>query len=255
MANKQKLEVGDISVDYLQKNDVGHQMCDCLLKLIENKPDQPMLFLADYFDSCTDKSGKIANALRMLTYAQKSPSVFEANLLKAYDVLSMPRNSGSKKPGKPGLIGSVYESFLLSILSNHEEEIKASFLNHVLCRSNEVVPFDIFRYGVYASYYFNDYICESKALFGLLGNKQSSASCDKALCDVVLDSYKSALSNLADRGTAASQFLNAALQLGPRNLAFDLLHLKENKFNHQLNEKDFLIEMCEIFTKNLKIST
>ena len=253
MASKQKtVEPNNSYFEYLQKNDAGHELGDCLLKLIENKPNQPMLFMAEYFDSCTDKSNKVANAFRMLACTQKYPNVFEANLLKAYNVLSS-KSCGSKKTAKPGLMGSVFEPFLLLILSNNYEEAKSLFLKKIMCRSSEVVPFDVFRYCVHACFLFNEYMLECKKLYELFANKQATASSGRAFGDIILDTYKSALSNLVDQDENVLQYLNATLQLSPRTLAFDLINLKENKHNYPIfSEKEFLLELTKIFLGNIK---
>jgi len=124
-------------LDYLHKSEVSQQICDALLKLIENKPNEPMLFLADYFDFYTDKSSKVTSALQLLSFTNNNRTVFEANLLKAYDALCSAKPPGSKKSFKPGLLGSNYESFLKSIISDVAEEIQESLLKQIVCRSKD----------------------------------------------------------------------------------------------------------------------
>ena len=260
MATSNK-QVGSVSTeektqlyqDYLLKSEVSRQVRDGLLKLIENKPDEPMLFLGDYFDSCTDKSSKVSSALPLLTFTQNNPSVFEANLLKAYDALCTAKPPGSKKSFKPGLIGSNYESFLKSIIANVNEEIQEIFLKQITCRNNEVVSFNIFRYGINTCFIFKKYIQHCKSLFSVLGSKQMASNADKAICDAAISSFKSALDILFCEEGKAEQFLEAGMALGPCSLAVDLLNLKESCFGqYAMTENCFLRDMSNLFVSSLK---
>ena len=259
MANKQVVSLSgeekkQSHQDYLIKSEVTQQIRDALLKLIENKPCEPMLFLADYFDSCTDKTSKVANALQLLTFTQNNSNVFEANLLKAYDALCTTKPPGSKKSFKPGLIGSIYESFLKSILSDIVQKLQEDFVQQITCRSNEVVSFNMFRYGVNACFIFKKYIAECKLLYSVLGNKQGTTSTsDKVLCDVAVSAFKSALDILFCEDDRAEQFLEAGMSLGSYNLAVDLLNLKESSFGqYTMTENSFLHDMSSLLISNLK---
>ena len=257
MANKpsvllNKEEKKPSYAEYLQKSDVSQQVCDVLLKLVENQPGDPMLFMANYFDACADKCGKVASALQLLSFTRSNSMVFEANLLKAYDVLCTTKPAGSKKH-KPGLIGSVYEAFVRSILSDISEDIHGAIVQQIVCRSNEVVTFDVFRYGVTACFFYKEYIEECKSLYSVLNNKQANTGGDKAVCDAAIHSFKSALDRLLNEGDCVKCFIEAGIVLGPSALAIDLLSLRESSFGqYVLTETVFLTEMTQLFISNLK---
>ena len=260
MANKPKFgnkieEKRLACMEYLQKSEVSQQFCDALLKLIENKPNDPMLFLASHFDSCMDKSNRAATSLQLLTHTYTHANVFDANLLKAYDALCMTKPSGSKKiHTNPGLIGSVFEAFLMSIIADPSTDSPKNFLKIIGCKSNQVISFDVFRYGVWACFLYKDFVQECKSLFYIFCNKLCGDSMEKSVYDTIINCFKSAIDIMLENGDKDEAFLRAGFHLRPHNLAVELLNIKDKNTSLSqaaVNQNMFLDEMSYLFAVSL----
>nr|CAB3226589.1 tubulin polyglutamylase complex subunit 1-like [Phallusia mammillata] len=243
--------------DYLDKTDVTSQVREALLKLIENQPKDPMLFLANYFDniSTSDKSDKITTVHQILQLTHHSQQSFQTNLIVAYDAASLAKNPNSKKASmnRPGLTGSVFEELLATILSNVPKNLHATLLERIGCRASEMVPFGVFRYCITVCYVFVDFVKLCGSIFSVLCGKQSGKVTDKDICEIVISSLKDALDSLQDDNSPCS-ILEAAYVLRPDKLASSLLSNKSSKTDKStMNEDDFMKEMIDVFTSKIKV--
>lgn len=243
--------------DYLDKAEVTTQVRGALLKLIENQPKEPMLFLADYFDSIStsDKSDKIATVSQILQLTHHSQQSFQTNLIVAYDAASVAKNPNSKKASinRPGLTGSVFEEILCSVLGNPSKHFHTVLLERISCRGSEMVPFDVFRYGVTVCYVFVDFLKLCISLFSILCGKHSGKVTDKSVCEIMISSLKESLDLLKDKNSPCA-ILEAAYGLRPDKLAVNLLSNKNAKNEKStMNEDDFIKEMVDVFLSKVKI--
>ena len=246
--------------DYLQKNDIVSQMHSGLLKLVENRPDSPMLFLADYFDSfCgTEKSDKILKAMDILNLAHHSQPAFQTNLILAYDSISV--NKVQKKSGvaKHGLIGTVYQELLKSLVS---KEISTGCVEKLLsiigCKPNETVLYDIFRYGVTCCFIFLDFVKVCRNLFSSISiiKHSSDSVISKPACDLISSALgaavEAAVTNANENKSLA--ILEASYQLRPEYFSQSASLLTTSSQCECVIEHEFVNSMCELYFDKLKI--
>ncbi|KAJ8319760.1 hypothetical protein KUTeg_001347 [Tegillarca granosa] len=116
MADKRKPNSADdrpLETDrqFLERTSVGGLMRDVLDKLISNRPEDPIGFLADYFDTLEDQSNHVLRARQVLLMTHHSRPVFESNVRMAYDILK--KHKVSKK--LHGVNGHVYTDLIKSL--------------------------------------------------------------------------------------------------------------------------------------------
>jgi len=259
---KDALSVEDkrqIHQDYLDRAEVSHHIRHALLKLVENKPSEPLLFLAEYFDSVIgcDRNDKVSRVLQHLQLTHHSQPSFQTNMILAYDVASVAKNPNSKKAAlnRPGLTGSMYEEILQAIGCNNKKELQHLLLRKINCRASEMVPFDVFRYGITLSYVYIDFIKLCENLFNVLTEKHSGKVADKTMCEAVCASFKDAIKICDEKSEVdhPGAVLEAALRLQPSRLAVDFCCVQDHKSDRlTMNEYEFIKLMAEIFLANMK---
>nr|XP_006206684.2 tubulin polyglutamylase complex subunit 1 [Vicugna pacos] len=149
--------------DFLRQVGVTEMLRTALLKVLEARPEEPIAFLAHYFENMGLRSptnggagepagqlllqqqrlGRALWHLRLAHHSQRT--AFNNNVGVAYECLSA---SGRKK--KPGLDGRTYSELLKRICRDGEapEEVVAPLLRKIQCRDHEAVPLAVFRAGM-----------------------------------------------------------------------------------------------------------
>ncbi|XP_071967086.1 tubulin polyglutamylase complex subunit 1 [Engystomops pustulosus] len=248
--------------DFLSQAGVRDMLREAVLKLLEARPEDPVLFLADYFEKLGvgaaggSKPGdrgshllgqqRIGHALWYLKMAHHSQrAAFNNNLTIAYDCLSA---GGRKK--KPGLNGKTYSEVLIRICQegNLPSEISSALLKKIQCRDHEAVPFDVFRYGVLTCFVLVEFMSKADTLFNILeGDNQS----DQRLCQAVLNTLEEALIT-SDLSIPAS-YLEAGSKLGPDFLAIAMDQaLQSRKPGAPMGRSEFLNVASLLFLDKVK---
>lgn len=240
--------------EYLDKFNVQQQMRNALLKLIENRPGNPLLFLADFFDSTftEHKSEKVLNAARIMNLSHHTSPAFHANMVQSYDTLSAPKNPNSKKLAnkRVGLIGSVHEEFLIHICSEIPEDLRNKLVDKISCKWNEMVPFEVYKYSVTVAYVFQDFLSQTEDLFKILSGKNEMA--DRYLCDVTSRTFKESLTS--DENVDSISVLQAGRRLRPDSLAQAMFQAKEDEGDakNYMEMNEFIDTMAHLYLDNVK---
>ncbi|KAM4709295.1 tubulin polyglutamylase complex subunit 1 [Discoglossus pictus] len=249
--------------EFLAQAGVRDMLREAVLKVLEARPEDPVSFLADYFDKLgTGSAGRraggdeqgpyisgqqrLGRALWYLKLAHHSQrTAFNNNLNIAYDCLSA---GGRKK--KPGLNGKLYSEVLSRIcrdggLSN---DITSQLLKKIQCQDHEAVPFDVFRYGTLTCLVLLEFMSKADTLFGIL-NGQGQA--DQKICQAVLNTLEEAL--VASDLCVPASYLEAGSKLGPDCLAvaMDKAFMDKNS-GKLMSRKDFLNEASSLFIDKVK---
>ncbi|XP_056678061.1 tubulin polyglutamylase complex subunit 1 [Monodelphis domestica] len=249
--------------EFLRQAGVTAMLRAALLKVLEARPDEPLPFLAHYFDNLGLRSPanggageppgllllqqqRIGRALWHLRLAHHSQrTAFNNNVSVAYECLSA---SGRKK--RPGLDGRTYSELLKRICRDGEapEEIVSPLLRKIQCRDHEAVPFDIFRYGMLTCFVLLEFVARADALYEVLDD---SGQADRRVCQAVLDTLEGAL--LAGDFEAPSRYLEAGSQLGPDCLALAMDRaLLARKPNSAMLRDEFLEKAATLFIAKVR---
>ncbi|KAL0611474.1 Tubulin polyglutamylase complex subunit 1 [Plecturocebus cupreus] len=220
--------------DFLRQVGVTEMLRAALLKVLEARPEEPIAFLAHYFENMGLRSpvnggageppgqlllqqqrlGRALWHLRLAHHSQRA--AFNNNVSVAYECLSA---GGRRK--RPGLDGRTYSELLRRICRDGRapEEVAAPLLRKVQCRDHEAVPLSVFRAGTLTCFVLLEFVARAGALFQLLEDP-AAAVADRRVGQAVLDTLEGALQ--ASDAAAPARFLEAGSRLGPDSLALAL---------------------------------
>ncbi|XP_004483794.3 tubulin polyglutamylase complex subunit 1 [Dasypus novemcinctus] len=218
--------------DFLRQVGVTEMLRAALLKVLEARPEEPIAFLAHYFENMGLRSpagsgsgeppgqlllqqqrlGRALWHLRLAHHSQRT--AFNNNVNVAYECLSA---SGRKK--KPGLDGRTYSALLKRVCRDGEapEEAVAPLLRKIQCRDHEAVPLEVFRAGMLSCFVLLEFVGRAAALFQLLQDP-ALAVADRRVGQAVLDTLEGAL-QAGDKAAAPARYLEAGSRLRPDGLA------------------------------------
>ncbi|XP_053312088.1 tubulin polyglutamylase complex subunit 1 [Spea bombifrons] len=249
--------------DFLAQTGVRDMLREAVLKLLEARPEEPVAFLADYFEKMGQVSGdgravpgdqgshlpgqqRFGRAMWYLRLAHHSQrTAFNNNLNIAYECLS----AGGKKR-MPGLNGKSYGELLRRICREGDlpEEISSALLKKIQCRDHEAVPFDVFRYGVLTCFVMLEFMCKADTLFTILDGPSQA---DQRLCHAVLTTLEEAL--VASDLCVPASYLEAGSKLGPDCLAVVMDGaFRNNDPSVHLSRREFLKEASVLFLDKVK---
>ncbi|XP_069820552.1 tubulin polyglutamylase complex subunit 1 [Dendropsophus ebraccatus] len=248
--------------DFLAQTGVRDMLREAVLKLLEARPEEPVVFLAGYFEKLgvgaaggprpgergahvllQQRLGHVLWYLKLAHHSQRT--AFNNNLTMAYDCLSA---GGRKK--KPGLNGKTYSEVLTRICQEGDlpPEISSALLKKIQCRDHEAVPFDVFRYGVLTCFVLVEFKSKADTLFNILDKDNHS---DQRVCQAVLDTLEEALT-ASDLSVPAS-YLEAGSKLGPDCLAIAMdraIQIKKPAI--PMGRHEFLKDACLLFLDKVK---
>ncbi|OXB61612.1 hypothetical protein ASZ78_006300 [Callipepla squamata] len=250
--------LGD-EAEFLLQADVASVVREALLKVLEARPEEPVSFLADYFErlvlsgsgapggAAAELSAPVSRALWYVRLAHHSHrTAFNNNISAAYEVLG----AGGRRR-RSGVDGRLYSELLRRICQHGDapQEAAAALLSRVQCREHEAVPFDVFRYGVLTCFVLLEFGSKARVLYDVLDGGDGEA--DRSICLAVLCTLEEALgaSGLAVPG----RYLEAGSRLGPDCLALAMDRaLQERKLSATMSREEFLKKATALFVAKVK---
>lgn len=252
--------------DFLRQVGVTDMLRAALLKVLEARPEEPISFLAHYFENMGLRSpanggageppgqlllqqqrlGRALWHLRLAHHSQRA--AFNNNVGVAYECL---RASGRKK--KPGLDGRTYSELLKRICRDGEapEEVVAPLLHKIQCRDHEAVPLGVFRAGMLTCFVLLEFVARAGALYRLLEDP-ALATADRRMGQAVLDTLEGAL-QASDGAVAPARYLEAGSRLGPDSLALAMDRaLVARRPSSPMTREEFLEKAAALFIAKVK---
>ena len=96
-----KADAGTVDAEeYLDRCGVTAYMKDCVTLLLENRPDEPLTFMSDYFRTVTQPSSPLLRAYRYIRLAPLDRPAFVDNLVAAYATLDAQRGTSGVTGGE-----------------------------------------------------------------------------------------------------------------------------------------------------------
>ncbi|MEE6487460.1 hypothetical protein FKM82_014909 [Ascaphus truei] len=239
--------------EFLAQAGVRDMLREAVLKVLEARPEEPVAFLADYFEklglgtaelAAVDQRPHLLGQQRLGRALWYLRTAFNNNLSIAYDCLS----AGRRK--KPGLNGKSYSELLCRICLEGDlpDEVSFQLLKKIQCRDHEAVPFDVFRYGVLTCFVLLEFMSKANTLFSVLNGHNEA---DQRLCQAVLTTLEEAL--VASDLCIPASYLEAGIKLGPDCLAvaMDRAWL-DRKPGARMSRREFLKEAAALFLDKVK---
>ncbi|NXC41280.1 TPGS1 polyglutamylase, partial [Penelope pileata] len=249
--------------EFLLQADVTAMVREALLKVLEARPEEPISFLADYFErlvlggpgaageAAAELPGPTQRLCRALWYVRLAHhshrTAFNNNISTAYEVLGA---SGRRR--RPGVDGRLYSELLRRICQHGDapQEAAAALLRRVQCREHEAVPFDVFRYGVLTCFVLLEFAAKAQALYEVLGGDNGAA--DQRVCQAVLCALEEALG--AGGSSGPGRYLEVGSKLGPDCLAVAMERAlrEERKRSPSMSREEFLRKATALFVAKVK---
>lgn len=252
--------------EFLRQVGVTEMMRAALLKVLEARPEEPIAFLAHYFENMGLRSpvnggageppgqlllqqqrlGRALWHLRLAHHSQRT--AFNNNVGVAYECLSA---SGRRK--RPGLDGRTYSELLKRICRDGEapEEVVAPLLRRLQCRDHEAVPLAVFRAGMLTCFVLLEFVARAGALYRLLEDP-AMAVADRRVGQAVLDTLEGAL-QASDSTAAPACYLEAGSRLGPDSLAMAMERaLVGRRPSNPMSRVEFLEKAAALFIAKVK---
>ncbi|NXJ07940.1 TPGS1 polyglutamylase, partial [Odontophorus gujanensis] len=253
--------LGD-EAEFLLQSDVTSMVREALLKVLEARPEEPVSFLADYFErlvlggsgaageAAAELSGPMQRLSRALWYVRLAHhshrTAFNNNISAAYEVLG----AGGRRR-RLGVDGRLYSELLRRICQHGDapQEAAAALLSRVQCRDHEAVPFDVFRYGVLTCFVLLEFVTKAQMLYDVLDSGAGVA--DRSVCQAVLCTLEEVLG--ASGLSVPVRYLEAGSRLGPDCLALAMDRaLQERKLSATMSREEFLKKATALFVAKVK---
>eukprot|EP00320_Phaeocystis_rex_P006832 CAMPEP_0119089594 /NCGR_PEP_ID=MMETSP1178-20130426/149558_1 /TAXON_ID=33656 /ORGANISM="unid sp, Strain CCMP2000" /LENGTH=237 /DNA_ID=CAMNT_0007072957 /DNA_START=58 /DNA_END=767 /DNA_ORIENTATION=- len=145
--------------EYLDRCGVTAYMKDCVTLLLENRPDEPLTFMGDYFRTVTQPSSPLLRAYRYIRLAPLDRPAFPDNLAAAYAALDSQRGTN--------VTGAELQRLLAVICSDYPIDVSHSLLAAVGKREADVVNYDVFSAAVRACLQYEAFFHRLDAVFAL----------------------------------------------------------------------------------------
>lgn len=148
--------------EYLDRCGVTAYMKDVVTLLLENRPAQPIAFIAKYFKTVTQGSSPLLRAYRYIQLAPPSHTAFVDNLVAAYVALDARR-------GASHVSGAEVLRLLRLLCGDCPIDVAASLLRHLGHAESDPILFEDFSSIVRAGLKYETFFSRAASLF---------ASCD-----------------------------------------------------------------------------
>ncbi|KAK3733706.1 hypothetical protein QZH41_011237 [Actinostola sp. cb2023] len=156
-----KLEKAETPVDFLYRTGVTSQFKDVIKLLLESRPEDPIAFLAEYFDNVADISTALIRAHQKICLVPYSRPAFYDNLMDAYDLLRYQKGGN----GLRGLTGKIYGDVLTLLCRDLPSNQAEPLIKRIMCYDHEVIRFHVFRSGILSSLIYQDFLKQAESLY------------------------------------------------------------------------------------------
>ena len=251
---KKRTVLSDITLEsdrqFLDRTNITTDIQEVLTQIIENRPEDPVGFLADYFETVAEKTDRVSKAYQQVCLTHHSKPAFHTNVRFAYDLLSQTKISRKTK----GLTGKVHSEFLHLLLGDSfPAPIREKLLKKIQCRNHEVVCFEVFKSGVFTCLVLQDFLKEAEALFKSLDGTRSG-KVDLVLGEIIIQQLVRAIAS-----TQASQpasVLDGGYVLAPDRLyssvAHALFNSKGSGNKAVMTSEDFISRAADAFLSKVQ---
>ncbi|RDD41016.1 Tubulin polyglutamylase complex subunit 1 [Trichoplax sp. H2] len=224
--------------EYLDRAGVASNLQSALLLVLENKPDDPIYFLSQFFRNACTENADISTAYQNLMLVHHSRPTFLRHVKKTFIQLASDDSSTS-------ITGKIYNELLNLITRDLNSSIQRQLLSHLEVDDESSVIFDVFYWGIRDSLLFIDFYSEAVVLYESLDvNEKGEITCEL---------YYRLLYRLqaANQLIINSKSLIESVQLLSTGAITETVNEVYNEMaSHKMDtmkKQEFLEKMCELF--------
>ncbi|RMX53882.1 hypothetical protein pdam_00018617 [Pocillopora damicornis] len=263
-----KPEKTESPLDFLSRTGITSDIKDAITLIIENRPEDPIAFMAEFFDSRAITTTALVKAHQKLLLAHHSRPSFQINLAAAYNILKQQKNSN----GLRGLTGKIYNDLLTLLCKDLTGAESEPLQKRIMCFSHEVIRFPVFKLGVLSTFIYQgkssnspmsssnnvlltidfsvDFLKQAESLYSEL-DLTGRGKADKNLCEAILNELRQAvvkttadpISIIHTGSMLSSQRLNKVMA--------EAL-LKSGATSQLMGADEFIVSAAEILLEQLK---
>ncbi|PFX28859.1 Tubulin polyglutamylase complex subunit 1 [Stylophora pistillata] len=211
----------------MSRSGITSEIKEAITLIIENRPDDPIAFMAEFFDSHANTTTALVKAHQKLLLAHHSRPSFQVNLAAAYNILKRQKNSN----GLRGLTGKTYNDLLTLLCKDLTGTESEPLQKRIMCLSHEVIRFPVFKLGVLSTF-----IYQGKA--------------DKNLCEAMLTELHQAVVKTTDDPISVIQ-TGSMLSSQRLNKIMAEALLKSGATSQSMGADEFIVGAAEILLQQI----
>ncbi|CAB3982387.1 Hypothetical predicted protein [Paramuricea clavata] len=220
-----RTEKTESPADFLARVGVTRQMQEVISIILENRPEDPVAYIAEYFANIAEHVSSVSQAYQHLCLSHHNQPSFENNLLKAYAVL----NRQKCGQGLKGLTGKSYNELLDMLCRDIASNEADTLLNMLQKREQGIVRFNVFASGVTCCFLFKDFISQAKSLFQDL-DLSGRGHADYTLCVAMLSQLTTTVSQTNENSSLS--ILEAGVSLSTQNVDIAMKKASVENFHY-----------------------
>ena len=235
----------------LEKGEVSPIVRDALLKLLVNRPENPVKFLCEYFRAVSNPQNRnrISQAVEIILLSSYGKPVFERNALASFEMLSL-----AKEMSVTGVCGTVFQEFVNELIAAYcaskQVELRSSCLEQLqkklAVREHEVVNFAIFRSSVFLCLIAVDFASFCEQLFCELDVHKQGKISSKLTESILNELFKGSLEVNAETDTL--KLLAVAANFTNKKIAEILEQTVDQHVSTKtVSQNDFVVQATNIF--------
>uniref|UniRef100_A0A7S4KYP1 EF-hand domain-containing protein n=1 Tax=Guillardia theta TaxID=55529 RepID=A0A7S4KYP1_GUITH len=147
--------------EYLDKFGVNVYLKDCITLVLENRPEKPLEFIADYLNNALHGKSSTQRSYRYIRLTRRNRQAFMDNLASAYFTLVR----HSEMQGQSGLTGAQYLSLIKLFCSDFPPEVIESLTKVMDKKTSESISFSYFAAGINACLMYEEFFEHAEYIF------------------------------------------------------------------------------------------
>ncbi|XP_068688087.1 tubulin polyglutamylase complex subunit 1-like [Montipora foliosa] len=240
-----KADKTESPLDFLSRTGVTSQIKDAVTLVIENRPEDPIAFLAEFFDNHASNATALMRAHQKLILVHHSQPSFQNNLVLAYNILHHQKNNG----GLRGLTGKTYNDLLAMLCRDLSFTEAEPLKKQIMCFSHEVVRFPVFRLGVLSTFVYQDFLKQAESLYNELDLSERGKA-DRRLCEVILCELKQAVTKTTDDPVSVIQ-VGSMLSSQRLNKVMIEALVKSGATSQTMTVDEFVVSAAEVLLEQI----
>eukprot|EP00112_Aurelia_sp_Birch-Aquarium-sp1_P013048 Seg2754.3 transcript_id=Seg2754.3/GoldUCD/mRNA.D3Y31 product="Tubulin polyglutamylase complex subunit 1" protein_id=Seg2754.3/GoldUCD/D3Y31 len=218
-----------------QANDLLH---DTILSLLQDRPKDPIAFLAEHFGSLLEPKSILQSAYGKIRSSHYSKDTFEGNIVDAYKAF---QEKKGKSGHKTNLQGEAHNELLIMLTKDLPIKHSEPLLKQLMKAEMQSVPFSTFRCDITTVCLCEDFIKTAESIYDDI-DFNGTGNAPKDLCVLFLNELKS----IVETGLFAPGFNKKLNQV---ILECSLIHDPKNK--NIMKSVDFVQLALNIFINQL----
>lgn len=183
----------ELPADFIQRTNTDNLVQNALAALLQSRPKDPISWLADYFGAFIEPKNKLLEAHEKIMMNHYSSSIFENNLIDAYQAFN---ETGKTKNAimRKSLQGDDHNELLMILTKDMPIKYAEPLLKKLIKPERQSITLSVFRSDVTTVLLFQDFVKTTLSIYEDI-DFNGKGNAHKELCKLFLSELKSILEN------------------------------------------------------------